>query len=183
MCKDRALHHEENLSALRSYIEASGLFHEDADFNPLVKIAEHLFVLGLPVFYQVAVDDAFVWKRSRPFTMEISTATVLWLQTKRTFSSQLLAPVPFTGLYTQWYCIQNTLRIYGHGLTAPYYQSFVTSKKLQKIGNMYANIKYYMMKITNTSWWLQEPSRNVTTEYIRRLKTRIIFPPHAGIEE
>ncbi|KAL1467267.1 hypothetical protein MTO96_005820 [Rhipicephalus appendiculatus] len=304
MCKARALHHEENLSALRSYVEASGLFHEDADFNPLVKIAEHLFVLGLPVFYQVGVDDAFVWRRSRPLTVEISAVTVLWLKIQRAFSSpvgytkhvmrvllgagvltdraeslsatiadledvvhaayrQYLVEknndsrmlivrleeqaslfsndtqtkqewseyvagnvttghsspvyvfieeaatnflkkifdklsdaevrtliawevirdiviasgvVSFTGHYTQWYCIQKTLRVYGHGLTVPYFRSFVSSKKLRKIANIYANIKYYVTQVTNTSWWLQGSSRNITNKIIRRLKTRIVFP-------
>ncbi|KAH7981909.1 hypothetical protein HPB52_001757 [Rhipicephalus sanguineus] len=304
MCKTRELHHEDNLSALRSYVEASGLFREAADFNPLVKTAEHLFVLGLPVFYQVGVDDAFVWRRSRLLTVEVSAVTVLWLKTQRAFSSQVsytkhvlrvllgagIQPgraealsstipdledvvhaayreylveksnnsrmlivrldeqaslfsndmqtrqewsefvaknvttghpspvyvfmeeatanffkkifdklsdakvrtliawevirdivivsgvVPFRGHYTQWYCIQKTLSVYGHGLTVPYFQSLVTSKKLRKIGNIYANIKYYMTKVTNTSWWLQgsDPRKFVSMAIYNR-KTNALF--------
>ncbi|KAH6948376.1 hypothetical protein HPB50_023826 [Hyalomma asiaticum] len=89
MCKARALRHEDNLSALRSYVQASGLLDEDASFNPLVKTAEYLFVLGLPVFYQAGIDDALVWRRRRLLTVEISTVTELWLKAQRAFSDQV----------------------------------------------------------------------------------------------
>ncbi|XP_065301826.1 neprilysin-like [Dermacentor albipictus] len=304
LCKARTSRHEDNLSALRSYVESSGLFDEDADFNPLVKIAEHLFVQGLPLFYQVQVDEALVWRRRYLLAAEVSAVTVLWLQTHRAFPDQesyakhvlrvlqeagihrdragalsvtiadlegvvnaaynrylderknnsrmlivrleeqgslfsndtqtkqewsefvmknvtmgrsslvhvfveeaatnflktivdklsvtelrtLVAwevireivtasgVVPLIGNYTQWYCIQMTLRIYGHALTVPYFQTSVTRKTLRVIGNTYANIKYYLMKAVNTSWWLLGSSLNTTRRIMRRLTTRIIFP-------
>ncbi|XP_037565150.1 neprilysin-3-like [Dermacentor silvarum] len=304
LCRARSSRHEDNLSVLRSYVESSRLFDQDADFNPLVKIAEHLFVQGLPLFYQVGVEEALVWRRRYLLTVEVSAVTVLWLKTQRAFPGQesytkhvlkvlqgagigrdradalsvtiadledvvhaayhqylvekrnnsnmlivrleeqaslfsndtqtkrewsefvmknvtmghssvvhvlieegathflknivdklsvtelrtLIAwevireivtasgVVPLVGDYTQWYCVQMTLRIYGHGLTVPYFQSSVTRKTLRVIGNTYANIKYYMMKAANATWWLRESSLNTTRRIMRRLKTRIIFP-------
>ncbi|KAK8772150.1 hypothetical protein V5799_024609 [Amblyomma americanum] len=304
MCRTRALRHEDNLSALRSYVRLNMLF-EDVEFRPLIKIAEQLFVAGLPVFYQMGVDGTMVWRRRYLLTLDVSAAIKIWSKTQKTFAhrtgytkhvqevlqdagvlsdkaealaaavtdlddvvyaayKQYLANnknsakilivrleefahlvsddsenkeewklfvkknitegfpfvphvfvaeaavtflkhiidklddaelrtliswqmirevvaasgiVPLVGQYTQWYCIEMTLRIYGHALTVPYFRSFVKRKTLRKTGSVYHNIKGHLMRTANTSQWLRGSSLAVTLGEVQRLKTRAIFPP------
>ncbi|KAH9364844.1 hypothetical protein HPB48_001297 [Haemaphysalis longicornis] len=204
-CRTRTSRYEENLSPLKRFASESALFRKNENFNPLSEIAKHVFILGLPLFFQLAVHDGYTWRGRFLLCLEL-TPTRLWLKTQNAFrdknyhrkllndlgedelrtliawerTQEVVAAsgvVPLPGDYTQWYCIERALRIYGHALTLPYILSTISHATLGEAGRVYANVKKELMRMANRSRWLRGSALSTAMRTVQQLTTSLVFPP------